>query len=47
MARPGKERLLMFYFGDQPIEPSGPCLALSVEQAVQLPLGQEGVWTTR
>jgi hypothetical protein len=47
MARPRKERLLSFQFGDQAIEPRGPGLALPVQQAVQLPLGQEGVWATQ
>jgi hypothetical protein len=41
MARAGKKQLLMFQFGDQAIEPRGPRLALSVEEAVQLPLGHE------
>jgi hypothetical protein len=42
MARPRKERLLSFQLGDQAIEPRGPGLSLPVQQAVQLPLGQEG-----
>jgi hypothetical protein len=37
----GQKRLLMFQFGDQATEPRGPRLALSVEEAVQLPLGHE------